>query len=449
MQKLKLSSQKSFLNLGIVLFVLTTGFILFSCNKESSTPQVNTAEARSLQESEALQDANSDKMVNTAALGLLNLSKNAAFRELVHNKCNEQFDGDYNVLLKDVVTPAAQIGIDLKHSFLQSIQVNASSIEASPSKLPYGYFTDETNIGKSVEGYDYFENKFFLQIYVPNFEEGNVENRQPVIVVFPDDNQTCTPGAYVLDENGIFQPRVIDETFVKDNLIWVVSINERINTPLESNNSIINSNNNIGNGRVAELPRNTNAASERGGNGRSKLAQINEIAIDARNECFFCGRADVYIRVAHVINCNSLSSLGILILQPQQFDPINEVTNCIGKFGRFKMKTWCKITDFKARTLASPFGSFINDLREEEDLAFVIYELDAQKKKNLKSYKVCGTGYTMEYYSKDDAYHKRSFNYFDVPNYSPLKFGTWEDFDSNDINGNNSSLRLGGKVFTY
>ena len=97
--------------------------------------------------------------------------------------------------------------------------------------------------------------------------------------------------------------------------------------------------------------------------------------------------------------------------------------------------------------MATPFPTDINGLRQEEGLSFFIYEKDMQKKKNKKTWRACGTGFAVEYYSKDGLYMDKKYNYGDVPNYSPLKYGQWEEFDSNDINGTNCKVRLMGKIF--
>ncbi len=418
----------------LISFIIVTLTVWFACQKENT----NDNETLNLSESESVQDAKSDSYVNTAAIGLLNLSKNSAFREIVHTECAKQFDGDFNVLLSDLRNVAGTSGIDLKNNFLESISENAEQIYSKPIKPDYGFFTNQDEINDAILGYKYFENTFSLQIYVPNFETSNVTNKQPIVVVYPEDVEGCKAFAYEFDENMNWRTIAIDnEEDLKDKLVWVVSINERIGAIDEAPTSKIVK----GDKRVEPKLNQQPASSASKRDLDTKNIYIDSIMIENRNEGFFGGRADVYVIAAHIVNCKSLSNLATP-------SAINFVKNKIGKFGKFKLNRWCCVDDLPKK-LAWHEGGYISPLQDEEDLAFVIYEQDAEKKKNLQVFAVCDKGYEMKFYSKNDPYITQAISYFDLPNQNPNKAGTWEDYVGNDIVGTNGRAKLKGRTFRF
>ncbi|MBK6448607.1 MAG: hypothetical protein IPO45_04690 [Saprospiraceae bacterium] len=85
---------------------------LVSCNKENSLPyceEIKSSDNIEIRDPAfdlaTYQDQEYDGVVNSLALGIVELSKNSSFRTLVHNKVNLKFDGDDNVLFKDLFTP--------------------------------------------------------------------------------------------------------------------------------------------------------------------------------------------------------------------------------------------------------------------------------------------------------------------------------------------------------
>ena len=97
------------LTAGVVFFALLTTF--FGCQKENGntaitqaiTPQIDSTQNYS-QAQEAVDRHNAESLIKTVIFGLLPATPDENFRNTVHQEVNKQFDGDFNVLLKDLNT---------------------------------------------------------------------------------------------------------------------------------------------------------------------------------------------------------------------------------------------------------------------------------------------------------------------------------------------------------
>lgn len=328
-----------FLSLSLTLF--------YACQKDSNNvltpvqslvaPPITTSSSSV----DPLEEENCDKMVHTAALGILNLSKDPQFRDLVHQHCLAMFDDDYNVLLKDLKTPLlTQTGIDLANSFDNSIRANLPTINSSVAHVPYGHFTDFDNIRKSIDGFDYYSGREYLQIYVPNFESATSElpntvaNEQPILLIYPEEVDDTTPAyGYVLQDDGTFKVTMITQNFLDSHLIWVISINETVdddgNCPVQSKSVVKTGGSN-----------NLLKADSRG-NTEKKKENLLEINISGKKESGWSGRADVAISFGHFqecLNSDKLSTYGPLF-QISNSD-INARRGELKKVGRYKLNSW-------------------------------------------------------------------------------------------------------------
>ncbi len=441
-----MKKQSFLLILGFLSLTLT---VFYACQKDITT-EASMQSTPSLVAIDLAEEENCDKMVHTAALGVLNLSKNPQFRAIVHQKCLEKFDDDYNVLLKNLKLPAAEIGIDLTSNFVNSIEENIPTINSNEVTVPYGYFNDNDHVMQAIDGYDYYEEKNYLQIYVPNFEaidsdEPNVvADDEPIIVIYPEDTgeEEQDAFAYVLQEDGTFKSQVITPDFANSHLIWVVSINETKN---------------ISNGTTSNLPNLLNGSqTDASVKSQSRVVEkVKHVSLKSINvldskESFWGGRPEIYKLVQHLYNCQASTIVSTTGLTGTGIS-VNRHEYNLGHFGRFKRRRDCILLGLDAALAVFTFPTAndqISELRESEDLALVVYEYDGRKK-NKKSFKVCsGSGMAIEYYSKQLPYFEGSFNWYDLPNY-PGKWFILEDYQSNPIDDTKGAdgaiLKIEGK----
>jgi hypothetical protein len=380
---------------------------LVSCNKENSLPyceEIKSSDNIEIRDPAfdlaTYQDQEYDGVVNSLALGIVELSKNSSFRTLVHNKVNLKFDGDDNVLFKDLFTPFSGYNSSQLNS---SINFHKNSITQTAllknfySTMPV--YTSSVKIDSMINGYSYNGAKLYPQIYIPFYETVNL-NQQPTIVVgydeFDDDN---IPG-YQIQANGYVKLVNVDSTYAKSNLVWVVSINETVNDEGTVVDSHIND-------ESLEIRTDT------------KIAKIKAVNLKLRFDNFWNGKAEVsYIALHLRNNCNRDLILAATPLLKAKYRNV-----------------WYTIKDFKSEGLAQlfAFGSPQNFITPGEFVHIMFYEKDNVKKKNRKTYTVisCPTGgeTTVVYYSKNPIYGGfNELGYYGIPydNFSNIEVGLEE-----------------------
>lgn len=136
---------------------------------------------------------------------LLGYANNPAFRDVVRNGVAQQFDGDDNVLLSDVIAQA---------------EVNGAVDPWSPE---WQSFKSQVDAFANINGSTYYP-----QIYIPNygswFPDGNI-----TVVTIEYDADVETAAAYQIDAWGnINYIGHVDENYAASNEVWVLSINERV-----------------------------------------------------------------------------------------------------------------------------------------------------------------------------------------------------------------------------
>jgi len=134
------------------------------------------------------------------------------FRAMLYSEVEKQFDGDNNVLFKQLAENASQA-----NARTQGIMTEMSVTEAQDAF-------------KAIEGTDYYP-----QVYIPYYEEMSARRAAgrvaiedvPPIVLFVDDTQDEFP-AYALNETGELEEtgQLIDEEYALAIEVWVISINE-------------------------------------------------------------------------------------------------------------------------------------------------------------------------------------------------------------------------------
>ncbi|MFM9949010.1 MAG: hypothetical protein ACKV1O_13805, partial [Saprospiraceae bacterium] len=107
-----------------------------SCNKdEELKPSKESTEKSGFDCDEEF-----DGVVNTAALGMVELAKSSSFRSLVHARVAEQFDEDHEVLLRTLNSSME----GLSETMRQSVILHRNSIGLSPNLINYKNFQSFT-----------------------------------------------------------------------------------------------------------------------------------------------------------------------------------------------------------------------------------------------------------------------------------------------------------------
>lgn len=153
-----------------------------------------------------------DRCVTAGVYGLLRLSQNSSFRGIVNVKVAEQFDGDDNALLSDINSVCTSNGINMADSFLSSITAHYS-----------GPLLLSSYINEAINGFSYFDETEHVQIYIPFIDAVNV-NSNPIICLNLNGDDTL-PGYRI--ENGLLVTYNVTKEMAQENLVWVVSVNER------------------------------------------------------------------------------------------------------------------------------------------------------------------------------------------------------------------------------
>jgi hypothetical protein len=194
------------------LVILTGLFFLGSCKKtdlsESSTSTPEAAKAvvgrpaASMSREEDPEEVLYDDVVTASRIGFMRLRFNPEVTRIVHDMVSEQFDGDDDVLLKDLDIKLREIGIDMAAEMGNSLEENG-----------HGELRDK--VTQAINGFEYNNTTKFMQIYIPEF--GDYRNETPTLV----ENHEPEDAEHIegISENNT--PVVIDETYVRNKTAWV------------------------------------------------------------------------------------------------------------------------------------------------------------------------------------------------------------------------------------
>lgn len=186
------------------------------------------------------------------------LAQNQAMKKLVNERVSLKFDGDYNVLLNDLVRPQSSETLSLKKNLNMSSGPIPSNPNGPPSAINLQALEQALTEPLQVNG-----EILYPQIYIPFFEEqqpvevpiGPIEPGDPGTPVEPDPclNAMATaipdypnpvivpydgeevPGretftGYTYDQNGTLIENIsVDECFAKRHRVWAITLNERVN----------------------------------------------------------------------------------------------------------------------------------------------------------------------------------------------------------------------------
>ena len=204
-------------------------FLLFSACQEDIVEDQDPLISERAEASNLSGDAWAEyhyKYMKILAKGLLYQSQNPAFRQLLYQKVGERFDGEPNVLIELL---AESYG---KEKLYSEVQQDFNRHDVSDQ------FED------GVRAFDFTDitgEQHFPHIAIPFFEEETTpkpsvrqlaKTSMPVILIENPLKETDAEPGYTLDEKGNFiqMDTMITEEYAKENEVWVLAQNERVNS---------------------------------------------------------------------------------------------------------------------------------------------------------------------------------------------------------------------------
>jgi len=300
-----------------------------------------------------------DLMLEVATYGLLEISRDPVFKDIVNAKVAEQFDGDDNALLKDINLSAIDLNINLPLSMQASI-VN----HASGNGVPH----DLASINQAINGFSYFGENAFVQVYIPFVELVDL-NADPIIVINPNDSDILT--GYYLDNANNLVTVTVDEDYAMQNLVWVISVNERVDSAGNYNEEQI-------------IPMS------------ARYLKLKKVYIKDKKENWGNGKGDLHWVRAVFNDC--ISNHPYMWLKTF-------------KINKNDLNTWKTVTGDLVRITDNA-----TKWMPSESIAIVIYERDRRRKfEKTYQYRNCATGNLLHYVAKEDAYMIKIFNHSDFP----------------------------------
>ncbi|MDQ3073655.1 MAG: hypothetical protein M3Q97_10380 [Bacteroidota bacterium] len=296
-----------------------------------------------------------DEMMETIAYGLLELSKSTSFREVVNDEVDVMFDDDDNVLLKTLNA----------HSEIQNLitEMGSTLSEVNKSSLI-------GNLSSAVNGFGYYDDTLYIQIYIP-YKDLVDRNENPVICINYSDEYDTLQGMF-LNGSGTIDYISVDSNYAKENLVWVISVNETIDNK----------------GLIPEQPYTLNKTMSTG-----KAAEINRIWVTESKEKWAGGKSEISHLTIHVSHnyLNVLTCSSAKYLQGTPF----------AKLPKKKLNGWTGVFVGSLNVLASSY-TYVWDF-ENQHISFLLYEYDKRKTRKIQFYQDC-SGTVKEYTSKHDSY---------------------------------------------
>jgi hypothetical protein len=346
----------------IILVISTVALFILACNK-SKTPLDNSSQSTQTNlSSVGISDEDKyDRIIETISYGLLDLSTNTAFQSIVNSEISKKFDEDDNVLLRSLNAECLEVGIDLKE-------------EMKTTLLSHGLDEYIIYVDEAVDGFNYYGETLYPQIYIPFIEAQNL-NSIPKICMNKDDDAILP---IIEVQANTITSQEADEEFATVNLLWVISINESVNSLGELETSITH-----------EVQKGTRNIGDR-------FLEVNAIKVHEKKEGWGNGRAEI-CHITRIYNPHTNS-----IDNQNQGEPFCKLANP-------DLDSWYIPTYMNgALKIVSNTPNFVNDDWEEsksEILKSLIYEKDRRKKFNKEEDLFPGVAFGKVYFcSKESIY---------------------------------------------
>lgn len=310
----------------------------------------------------------------TMIWGLLGLSTDEDFKELVTTQVLDTFDGDYNVLLYKLYSTWYNVyERDLAAEMAQSID---DVIQYDPTTIDHPYeqynvFTNAEDVYDILHGFEYDEQQAYLQIYIPYIDQVNLE--QTPTICFGHQEVDTTLG-YQWNGEEIITVEV-DSNYAKSHLVWVISVNEVV----DESGSLMPYVPDDGRGQTNNTYRST-----------YHTLVLTKFKVSDKKEAWVAGKAEVhFIAARYNYSCQETESPIARLLKP-----------LIGnnKLGVLMYSS----TDYSHRVLATYYGNEPPPLQHNTDIfAILLYEYD--KYGLTHSWTPC-SGLTYPWKSNDSMY---------------------------------------------
>ena len=323
-------------------------------------------------------------MINSGAAGLLEMSRNPAIRSIIHQAVAQEFDGDFNVLFRDV----APLVPGFSQNLLQSANRFRDQIEGSSERRANEHFPVYSNplqFDSMTTGFSACDFTHWMQIAVHNFDSVDL-NQVPVIVIAYDELEDGVIPAFFLAEDGSIQVLLLDEADANQRLVWIVSLNETVDEF----------------GQLNELLAHTVNESVLYSRSEAKIVKLDSIKIGAKHEIWYKGKADI----ALIFQQYTGQSTG-----PCANATDWHIDNQVFKLKKKDRNKWHH-TGSRGWMAdgAGPFVNIIGPLVAGESLTWALYESDGPKTKFARTISSCPSGPAGTYYSSAPDYINSSMN---------------------------------------
>lgn len=351
-----------------IIFILTIVFLV-SCSKEEQTTEGSEIITK---EHPNIHYADFVKTINTASLSILELSQDIEFREYIIDKAREKFDGDDNVLLKEV---------SKDFDLIKEIKENTQKYSFFDSVL------GEEHINSFLNGIELGHERFYVQLYVPFIEQFDITKSPTIVLAYKDNTDNNCVADGLLFNGSSFDLIKVDEEYAIDNPVFVISINERVDN----------------NGKPRQMKNDLTSDSQEVSNrGPEFFVGISKVKLSSIKECWLCGDAEVSVVSANIQDPfnSSPSDCGNVLTEDQR------------NFRAVKKKDLNKWVTATASLVGLNVG-VSNRLDPNQTILFILYEHDATT--NLKEvlFLPCYHSY----------YYKSGQGYYMINGTNDLSFG--------------------------
>ena len=357
----------------------TIAVLAFSCQKDPVTPSglpKNTALAP--------EDAYLGNRVKTLMLGLLDLSHQDRFVQLVHREVGLQFDDDDNVLFKKLIKTCQQENMALADKMDQSVAKYQTEIGAIGHDYDgYQSLKGADAITDIMNGFNWNDQHYFLQVYIPFVDEVNL--KETPVICFGHQEVETTVG-FKLNTQGQVEVFEVDEAYAQEHLVWVVSVNE-----------------------VVDASGNLPTASKEDGDPSGwktlgRKAEVSEIFVNDRKESWLKGKGEIQM-VAAVLH----SYCGYRKVLP---------TGLMVKISKSEEGQWKAVNPSNSNVIIFANGWPSDVLADSERICFRMYEKDVH---GPKSYTPCSGVSAMNYKSQNVDYGQWIHSATSFPNSTTLQ----------------------------
>lgn len=354
-----------------------------------------------------------DHTLETLASAMLPLSHDPFYRESVFDMALKGFDDEHNVIM--------QVFADSLRRFDRNF-VQEATAQADSS-------LDRLALKKAVAGMQYYDEIVFSQIYIP-FIKASFRGQMPTIVIDYGNNDAVVPGKkYATDGSEV--DVLVNEEYAKNNLVWVMSMNESINSHEDLKRAR----------RAMKEPSLTDSSNTKGWKQGITTAYIEKIYIEDKKEGWLSGKAEVcYIGIRfgapnnHETNCEIGISLQSIPLK---------------KIGNSDLKKWKPTFGVWALKGTYPI------IREDEGYFVLIWEKD-NRRKNGKSvgHLPSQCSHRFSYISNETPYgyssimpYQRFFSFNPIPYTNPIWQGAMQTTTQSKTGWDYWTLGYGKNLF--